>query len=132
MSRTIVIALAAAFVVALFAGSTLFTVTQTEQALVVQLGQPVRVISTPGLHAKLPFIQTVILFDRRLLDYEVPPEEVILGGQRRLIVDGLPGFASSIPCGIIRPSVRARRGYGRGSTRWCRHRCAACSATSNC
>lgn len=92
MSRSLIIALAAAVVVALFAGASLFTVTQTEQALITQLGQPVRVIEKPGLHVKLPFVQTAIFFDRRLLDYEVPPEEVILGGQRRLIVDGFARF----------------------------------------
>jgi membrane protease subunit HflC len=92
MSRTVIIALAALVVVLLFANSILFTVSQTEQALVTQLGQPVRVIAKPGLHAKLPLVQTVLFFDRRLLDYEVSPEEVILGDQRRLIVDSFARF----------------------------------------
>ena len=87
MRGSTIAAIAAAFVVALLASSTLFTVEQTEQVLITQFGEPVRVITEPGLHAKLPILQTVISFDRRLLDYEVPPEEVILGDQRRLIVD---------------------------------------------
>jgi modulator of FtsH protease HflC len=66
---------------------TLFTVQQTEQVLVVQLGRPVRPIAQPGLYAKIPFIQNVINFDRRVLSAEFPGEEVILGDQRRLIVD---------------------------------------------
>jgi membrane protease subunit HflC len=79
-------------VLALLANSSLFEVQQTEQALVVQLGQPVRLITEPGLHAKMPLIQTAISFDRRLLDYELPTVEVILGDQRRLRVDGFARF----------------------------------------
>ena len=83
-------------VVALFAVliglASLFTVDQTEQVLITQFGQPVRVVTKPGLHAKVPFIQTVIPFDRRLLDYESPSEEVILADQRRLIVDSFARF----------------------------------------
>jgi len=93
MTRSVFIALGVAVVLALFiANSCFYTVTQTEQALVTQLGQPVRVIETPGLHAKLPLVQTVIWFDHRLLDYDVPSEEVILGDQRRLIVDSFARY----------------------------------------
>ncbi|MDW8399674.1 MAG: protease modulator HflC [Acetobacteraceae bacterium] len=77
--------------------STLFTVHQTQQVLITQFGQPIRTITTPGLHAKIPFIQTVIAFDRRLLDYDGPPEEVILGDQRRLIVDSFTRFRIADP-----------------------------------
>lgn len=90
-------AAAAVFVLVLLASAALFTVNQTEQVLIVQLGQPVRVIKRPGLHAKLPFVQAAISFDRRLLDYETPPEEVILGDQRRLIVDGFARFRITDP-----------------------------------
>ncbi|MCQ4158315.1 protease modulator HflC [Roseomonas sp. GC11] len=69
-----------------------FTVHQTEQVLITQFGQPVRVINEPGLHFKVPFIQAVISFDRRLLDFDAPGEEVILGDQRRLIVDSFTRF----------------------------------------
>ena len=80
-------------VLALFLGAaSLFTVGQTEQVLITQFGQPIRVISKPGLHAKIPFIQTVISFDRRLLDFESSGEEVILADQRRLIVDSFTRF----------------------------------------
>ena len=77
---------------AIVAGSSLFTVAQTEQVLITQFGQPIRVITAPGLHAKLPFVQTAIPFDRRLLDFDVASEEVILGDQRRLIVDSFTRF----------------------------------------
>jgi modulator of FtsH protease HflC len=114
MNRTLIAAVAAAFVLALFMGSSLFTVEQTEQVLITQLGQPVRVIADPGLHAKLPFVQTAISFDRRLLDYEVPSEEVILGDQRRLIVDSFTRFRITDPLryyqavGAAEDAIRAR------------------------
>lgn len=102
-------------VVALFIGtSTLFTVAQTEQVLITQFGEPIRVISTPGLHAKIPFVQTVIYFDRRLLDYAAPAEEVILSDQRRLIVDSFTRFRIADPLryyqavGPTEDGIRAR------------------------
>ena len=92
MNRALMI-LAAVFAVAVFTlANTLFTVQQTEQVLVVQLGRPVRPLEKPGLYTKLPFIQNVISFDRRLLTIELPGEEVILGDQRRLIVDSFTVF----------------------------------------
>ena len=67
--------------------STLFFVDQTEQAVVLQFGRPVRVIRTPGLEWKLPFLQNVAFFDNRLLDFDAAPKEVIASDQKRLIVD---------------------------------------------
>lgn len=84
--------LAALGVVLVFAAATLFTVNQTQQVIITQFGQYVRTIQTPGLHLKLPFIQSVTSFDRRLLDYDAPGEEMILGDQRRLIVDSFTRF----------------------------------------
>ena len=97
MSRLWIAALAAAIVLLVLADGALFTVAQTEQVLITQFGQPIRVISTPGLHAKRPFVQSVISFDRRLLDFEVPGDEVILADQRRLIVDSFIRFRIADP-----------------------------------
>jgi modulator of FtsH protease HflC len=74
------------------AEATLFTVDQTEQVLITQFGDPVRVIRQAGLHTKTPFVQTVIGFDKRLLNLELPGEQVILGDQRRLVVDSFTVF----------------------------------------
>jgi modulator of FtsH protease HflC len=88
MSRGLLFAIAAALVVAgIVAMSSLFIVSQTEDALVLQFGKPVRVITEPGLSVKQPFIQNVIIYDKRLLDFEPPPEEVIASDQKRLIAD---------------------------------------------
>lgn len=97
MSRTAIGALGALLAVAIIASSSLFVVHQTEQVLLVQLGRPVRVIIKPGLHVKLPFIQSVIPFDRRLLSIETPSEQVILGDQRRLVVDSFTLFRIADP-----------------------------------
>ena len=97
MSRSLAAAGAAIVVIVVLALSSLFTVEQTEQVLITQFGRPVRVIPEPGLHAKLPFVQTVISFDRRLLNQELPGEEVILGDQRRLIVDSFTLFRITDP-----------------------------------
>jgi len=88
VDRRLLIVVAVVLVVAgIVAMSALFIVDQTELALVMQFGQPVRVIRNPGLQVKLPFLQDVILYDNRLLDFEPPPEEVIVSDQKRLVVD---------------------------------------------
>jgi modulator of FtsH protease HflC len=97
MSRGAIAALAALFVAVIVVFSTLFTVGQTEQALVTEFGRPVRVIVQSGLHTKLPLVQAVIGFDRRLLYLGTPSEEVILGDQRRLIVDSFTMFRITDP-----------------------------------
>jgi membrane protease subunit HflC len=83
--------------------STFFIVYQTRQALVVRLGQPVRVITEPGLNAKIPFIDSVIYIDKRILAIESPAQEVIASSQdkanagvaqagERLVVDAFARY----------------------------------------
>lgn len=76
--------------------SMVFVVDQTEQALVLQFGNPMRVESTPGLKFKLPY-QDVVIYDRRVLDFEPPAEEVIASDQKRLVVDAYARFKISDP-----------------------------------
>jgi membrane protease subunit HflC len=72
--------------------SSLFEVYQTQQALVVRLGQVVRVIDQPGLNFKIPFVENVILIDKRILDLEAPAQEVIASDQKRLVVDAFARY----------------------------------------
>lgn len=72
--------------------SSLFTVYQTRQALVVRLGQPVRVVTQPGLAVKVPLIDSVIYVDKRILDLENPAQEVIASDQKRLVVDAFARY----------------------------------------
>ena len=67
--------------------SMLFTVHQTQSALVLQFGNPVRAELEPGLKFKLPFVQNVLFFDRRILNLDPPAQEVILTDQKRINVD---------------------------------------------
>ncbi|MCW5694366.1 MAG: protease modulator HflC [Pseudolabrys sp.] len=90
----LVVIIAAALIVGY---SSLFTVYQTQQALVVRLGEPKRVVSEPGLHAKLPFVDNVIFVDRRILDLEAPAQEVIASDQKRLVVDAFARYRIKNP-----------------------------------
>ncbi|OYU49484.1 MAG: protease modulator HflC [Rhizobiales bacterium PAR1] len=74
-------------VIVVIGGSSMFIVDQTDQAIVTQFGEPKRVITTPGLNFKMPFIQNVITMDRRVLDHETPSAEAITSDQKRLVVD---------------------------------------------
>ncbi len=69
-----------------------FVVKEINQAIVLQFGDPKRVIATPGLQIKIPFIQNVVFLDRRILSLDPPPEEVIASDQKRLIVDAYARF----------------------------------------
>jgi membrane protease subunit HflC len=72
--------------------SSLFTIYQTQQALVLRLGSPLPPITEPGLHVKAPFIDTVVYIDKRILDLEAPAQEVIASDQKRLVVDAFARY----------------------------------------
>jgi membrane protease subunit HflC len=86
-SRTFIFVLAAVVLAVIVLSSSLFTVSETEQAIVLQFGAVKHVERTAGLKFKLPFVQNYVIYDKRLLDIESPPQEVILSDQRRLVVD---------------------------------------------
>ena len=78
--------------IGLIAYFTLFTVIEVKNAIVLQFGDPKRVITSPGLNFKIPFIQNVIFIDNRILDIDAPAAEVIAADQKRLIVDAFVKF----------------------------------------
>ena len=75
----------------------LFYVKEVNQAIVLQFGNPKKVITSPGLNFKIPFIQNVVFLDRRILNLDTPPEEVIASDQKRLIVDAYARFKIADP-----------------------------------
>jgi membrane protease subunit HflC len=81
-----------AIIAIIIAYSSLFTVYQTQQALVVRLGQPVRVVTEHGLNFKVPLIDSVIYIDERILDLESQAQEVIASDQKRLVVDAFARY----------------------------------------
>jgi membrane protease subunit HflC len=76
---------------------TFFTVTEVQQAIVLQFGDPKRIIQKAGLNFKIPVIQNVVFLDTRILNLDAPPEEVIASDQKRLIVDAFARFKIKDP-----------------------------------
>ena len=70
----------------------LYVVNQYEQAIVLQFGEPVRVVQEPGLKFKIPFIQNVVYYDTRLLNLDPPAQEIVLGDKKRLDVDSFTRY----------------------------------------
>ena len=69
-----------------------FIIKEVNQAIVLQFGDPKRIIVEPGLNFKIPFIQNVVYLDKRILNLDTPPAEVIASDQKRLIVDAFARF----------------------------------------
>jgi Membrane protease subunits, stomatin/prohibitin homologs len=82
--------------------SPLFTVDITQNAIVVQLGKPVRNLTEPGLYVKVPFIQEVTYFDKRLLDYDSDAQDVITQTRRPSFLTTTPNGGLSTPSRSIR------------------------------
>jgi len=87
-----IVALLVLLVAVIVGYSSIFTVSETQQVLVVRLGEPVRVVNQPGLNFKAPFIDSVISIDKRILDLENPSQEVIASDQKRLVVDAFARY----------------------------------------
>lgn len=87
MKKNLHLILVGAAVLLVSASQSLYIVQQPEQAIVLQFGNPVRLIQEPGLKIKMPFIQNVVFYDKRLLNLEPPAQEVVLKDKKRLDVD---------------------------------------------
>lgn len=74
-------------VLAVVISQTLFTVDETEQAIILQFGNPVATVQMPGLKVKSPFIQNVIFFEKRILSSDALPQEYLTADKKRLVVD---------------------------------------------
>ncbi len=98
------------------ASSVLFTVHQAHQAIVLQFGKPKRVITQPGLHLKLPFIQDVTFYEKRVLGLNTPRKIVVLADQKRLLVDAFARYRIVDPLSFfrtVRTEVHVRQRLGR-------------------
>lgn len=85
--------LLAALVVILFvAANAVYVVAQPEQAIVLQFGNPIRLVKEPGLKFKVPFIQNVVIYDTRLLNLDPPAQEIVLNDKKRLDVDSFTRY----------------------------------------
>ncbi|MEL0114475.1 MAG: protease modulator HflC [Rickettsiales bacterium] len=92
MSKSVIFGAIIAVVIGITAFSSLFVIRENEQALVLQFGNPQRQVDTAGLHFKTPFIQDVIFFDKRLLDYDASAAEIPTLDQKQLVVDAFARY----------------------------------------
>ena len=84
--------LAALAVILFIAANSVYIVSQPEQAIVLQFGEPIRLVKEPGLKFKVPFIQNVVVYDTRLLNLDPPAQEVVLNDKKRLDVDSFTRY----------------------------------------
>ncbi len=112
MKRGTIITLVALVAIVIVALQSTYTVHQTEQALVLQFGEAKRVVTTPGLRFKVPFVQNIVRIDKRLLAYDGPAEEIIAADQKRLVVDTFTRFKIVDPLKFFQTvnSVEGARG----------------------
>lgn len=98
-----------ALILLIIISSALFTINPAEQAIVLQFGKPVRAVDQPGLHVKLPLIQTVTYFDKRVLDFDAESQEVPTLDQKQLVVDAFARYRILDPL-LFYQSVNNERG----------------------
>ena len=113
MKRHGFVALAVAAILGTIALSFAFTVEETQRALVVRLGMPLAVHDDPGLYFKVPFIDTVIFFERRLISLEPPAEQIILGDQKRIEASTYTRFRISDPLAFYQAVGGIEQGQSR-------------------
>lgn len=87
MNRLLAIIGVVVIVIGVTGLSAVYTVHQTEQALVLQFGEPIKPVSSPGLHFKKPFVQNIVTYDRRVLDLDPASEEMIAADKKRIVAD---------------------------------------------
>jgi len=79
-------------ILAVTAFGSLYTVNQIQQAVVFQFGKPIRVVADPGLHVKMPFVQNVEYYDKRVLDFNLPVQEPITDDQKKMLIDSFARY----------------------------------------
>ncbi|MBM3579993.1 MAG: protease modulator HflC, partial [Alphaproteobacteria bacterium] len=77
--------------------SAIFTVDQRQQVLILQFGEPIRIIDTPGIKFKVPLLQDAIFFDKRIIDLGIAEQEVIASDQKRLIINAFTKYQITDP-----------------------------------
>lgn len=92
MSTKSIASIVVLVLVAFIGLNSLFIVSEREQAIVVQFGNPKRTVPDPGLHAKIPFFEQVIFIDKRILSLDIRPQELLASDQRRILVDSFARY----------------------------------------
>ena len=93
MNRNVLLVLGILVIMLGIVGSSaLYTVHQTQQAIVLLFGNPKRVATDPGLHFKIPFVENVLYYETRVLNLDPPVESMLLSDQRRILVDAFARY----------------------------------------
>ena len=98
-----------AIIVAILINQSVFIVSETEQAIILQFGDPVATIQEPGLAYKLPFVQNVITFEKRVMSSDAPRQEYLTSDKKRLVVDHVTRWRISDPL-VFYKAVRTEAG----------------------
>ncbi|MCH8862394.1 MAG: protease modulator HflC [Proteobacteria bacterium] len=109
MNKRLIIIGVVTLVAVFVAMGSMFTVSETQQAIVVRFGNPKHIVQNPGLHFKVPFIEDVRYLDKRLLNLDIPAQEVIAADQKRLVVDAIARFRIVDPL-LMYTRVRTENG----------------------
>lgn len=91
------------------ASQILFVVDETNQAIILQFGEPINTVQTPGLNTKLPFVQNITYFERRILSSDAPPQEYLTADKKRLVVDHVTRWQITDPL-LFFKAVRTEAG----------------------
>ena len=94
---------------AIIASQSLFIVSETNQAIILQFGEPINTVQVPGLNTKLPFVQNVVLFEKRVLSSDAPPQEYLTADKKRLVVDHVTRWQITDPL-LFFKAVRTEAG----------------------
>lgn len=110
MNKKSIFAVLVSMIVIVFALNMFFIVDQTEQAVIFQFGEPIKVVKKPGLSIKLPFIQNVLHFDNRLQEINTEDKEVIAADQKRLVISAFVKYKIVDPT-LYYTTVRDENGF---------------------
>ena len=98
MRRSLVTILAVILVILGIIGfGSVFSVHETQQALVLQFGNPIKMVRDSGLNFKIPFVQNVQFMEKRILDFDAPPVEAVAADKKRIVVDAYARFRIDNP-----------------------------------
>ena len=113
MKTGLIVTIVLAFIALVAGFQTVYTVDQTEKAIVLQLGKPTGDTKEPGLHAKIPFVQNVVYFDARLLQYDAKAAEVLTLDKKNLVVDNYARWRITDPLLFYRTLRTVNRAHAR-------------------
>ena len=113
MKTGMIVTIVLAFIALVAGFQTVYTVDQTEKAIVLQLGKPTGDTKEPGLHAKIPFVQNVVYFDARLLEYDAKAAEVLTLDKKNLVVDNYARWRITDPLLFYRTLRTVSRAHAR-------------------